>query len=228
LTSGKTITFVGDDLKPALTGTVRIIGTAAVGQTLTADTYDLDGTGIISYRWKRTNGETTVEIGADSATYIVQDTDADGVITVTVTRDNYGSNITSAPITVKGLMRTVVIDMYDDYGDGWNESAALRINVNEVDIATGVKVPTTGANRSTNTYTFNVKVGDIVRLYWIAGTYHLENAFIVYYEDMPPIPAFNASNSNTWNGTNALVYRLTGTMSTNTTSGTLLGSFTVQ
>jgi hypothetical protein len=220
LTSRKTITLEGDDLKPVLTGTVSIIGTAAVGQTLAADTNSLDGVGSVSYQWRRTNGETTVEIGTDSDTYTVQDTDAGGVITVTVTRDNYLGGMTSAPITIKDLTRTVVIDMYDVYEDGWNGDAALRINVNGVDIATGVKVPTTGANTRTNTYTFNVKAGDVVQLYWVAGIYQEENAFIVYYADTPPRPAFNYSS---WNGTNALAYKLINTM----IGSTLLGSFTV-
>jgi hypothetical protein len=97
LTSSATIAVAVDDLKPILTGTVSIMGTAVVGQTLAADTYYLDGVGNISYRWKLTNGETITEIGTDSDTYTVQAADAGGVITVTVTRTGYGGDMSSAP-----------------------------------------------------------------------------------------------------------------------------------
>ena len=135
------------------------------------------------------------------------------------------------PDAVVYQTRTVRIDMYDSYGDGWNGSGALRINVNGVEIANNVKVQTSAANntpsgqRNTNTYTFNVVAGDVVQLYWIAGSYQEENSFIIYYEDTPPSPAFNTSNNNSWNGSNALIYRLRGTMNS-IGGGASLGSFT--
>jgi hypothetical protein len=42
----------GDD--PVLTGAVTITGTAKVGQRLTADIFALEGSGTISYQWKKT------------------------------------------------------------------------------------------------------------------------------------------------------------------------------
>jgi len=115
--------------------------------------------------------------------------------------------------------RSITIDMYDSYGDGWDDNGALRINVNGVDIANNVRVQ----SGSTNTYTFNVTTGDVVQVYWVAGSYQSENSFIVYYTDTPPNPVFNQSS---WNGINALVYKLKGTMD-GISGGTLLGSFTV-
>ncbi|MCL2600337.1 MAG: hypothetical protein FWD88_04060, partial [Treponema sp.] len=38
---------------PPLTGTVTITGTTQVGQTLTADTTDVEGTGVLSFQWQR-------------------------------------------------------------------------------------------------------------------------------------------------------------------------------
>jgi len=128
----------------------------------------------------------------------------------------YNANIT---ITVLGL-RSITIDMYDSRGDGWDGNGALRINVNGVDIATNIKVQT-----DTNKYNFNVIPGDVVRLYWVAGTFQEENSFIAYYTNTPPSPAFSPNTA--WNGSNALVYRLRNTMNS-ISGGTLLGSFTVQ
>ena len=80
---------------PALTGTVSISGVAEVGQTLTANTDSLGGSGTISYQWKRG----TNNIGTNSSTYVVQSADVDSTITVTVTRAGYTGSVTSAPTT---------------------------------------------------------------------------------------------------------------------------------
>jgi len=157
-----------------------------------------------------------------------------------------GGTVYSNTVTIRVFSETereVTIDMYDSLGDGWNANGALRINVNEVPIATSVRVQTTAitntptGQRNTNTYTFLIETGDIVDVYWTVGTglsYQYENSFIMYYTDMPPSPAFTASNNNNWSGTNALVYRLRTTSGTTgsdyltgVADGTLLGSFTV-
>ena len=85
--------YIGPITFPPLTGTVSISGTAQVGQTLTANTTSLGGTGDITYQWQR--GETT--IGTNSNTYIIQDTDVDSAISVTVTRNQNTGSITSLP-----------------------------------------------------------------------------------------------------------------------------------
>jgi hypothetical protein len=100
LSSSKTITLTGDDLKPVLTGTVSIIGTAEPGKTLTADTYYLGGTGTMSYQWKL-NGVTV--LGTES-TYTVKAADVGGFITVTVTRADYDGDMSSAPTAVVSLL----------------------------------------------------------------------------------------------------------------------------
>jgi hypothetical protein len=143
--------------------------------------------------------------------------------------DQYMGTVSWSP-AITGGSKTVKIDMFDSDGDGWNGNGALRINVNGVDIAT-VKVQTTAANnnpsgqRNTNTYNFNVNANDAVKVYWVAGTYQEENSFIMYYTDKPPSPSFTSSNNNSWNGSNALIYKLRGTMN-NISGNTLLGSFT--
>jgi hypothetical protein len=93
VSSSPTIT-VTDPTDPPLTGTVSISGTAEVGQTLTAVTTSLGGSGTISYQWKRNS---TTVVGTNSSTYVVQAADAGSTITVTVTRIDYSGSVTSVP-----------------------------------------------------------------------------------------------------------------------------------
>jgi len=118
--------------------------------------------------------------------------------------------------------RTVTINMYDSYGDGWN-GAALRININGTNLSSNATI----SSGSTNSYNFNAVSGDLVNIYWVSGSYNSECSFIVYYANTPPSPAFTTSNNNSWSGSNALIYKLRGSMN-NISGGTLLGSFTVQ
>jgi hypothetical protein len=99
LSSDKTITLVGDDLKPLLSGTVGITGTIRVGEILTANTDSLGGSGTLSYQWNRvgTGASTTAIPGAHDSAYIIQAADADYTITVTVTREGYSGSVTSNP-----------------------------------------------------------------------------------------------------------------------------------
>jgi len=99
---GFTISACDDGSKESiLTGTVSIIGTAEVGQTLTANTGFLDGSGTITYQWIRGNNN----IGINSSTYIVQSADVGSTITVTVTRTGYSGSVTSSPTASVGIPR---------------------------------------------------------------------------------------------------------------------------
>jgi hypothetical protein len=143
----------------------------------------------------------------------------------------------------RAASRTVVVDMYASASVGWKEGGALRINVNGVDIAS-VQVENNAANntpgnqRDTNRYIFNAAVGDVVQFYSVRGyvDFQTENSFIVYYADTPPSPSFSwGAKDNwgptSWNGINALLYRVHGNASNGglggVTHNTLLGSFTV-
>ena len=53
---------------PVLTGTVSITGTAQIGQTLTANTGSLGGSGTITYQWKRSG--TNVGSGSNTLLFI--------------------------------------------------------------------------------------------------------------------------------------------------------------
>ena len=78
---------------PALTGTVSITGTAKVGETLTANTDALGGSGAITYQWRRGTANT----GTDSNTYVIQTADIGSTITVRVSRSGYSGSVTSEP-----------------------------------------------------------------------------------------------------------------------------------
>jgi len=85
---------------PTLTGTVIITGTAQVGETLTAYTGSLGGTGTISYLWERYQWERdqwgdSIPIGTNKSTYNVQIGDVDSSISVTVTRAGYSGSVVS-------------------------------------------------------------------------------------------------------------------------------------
>jgi endo-1,4-beta-xylanase len=104
-----TVTVTGNSSSNILTGTVIITGTAQVGQPLTANTDNLDGSGTISYQWKRGDSaaaEGTDITGATSATYTLVAADENKYITVTVTREGYTDSITSnelGPIIAAGV-----------------------------------------------------------------------------------------------------------------------------
>ncbi|MCL2067053.1 MAG: hypothetical protein FWG99_06275 [Treponema sp.] len=132
----------------------------------------------------------------------------------------FGTTGSGFLVTLGSGTGQVTIDMYDSDGNGWDHNGALRINVN------GTDIPDARLNGgSFGTYSFPVASGDVLNIYWTgnAGDYHNENAFIVYYTDMPPSPSFTPSG---WNGSNALLYRVQNTLS-NANLNQLLGSFTV-
>jgi len=118
----------------------------------------------------------------------------------------------------------VTVEMWDSYGDSWNGSGALRININGTDIPTNAKKTDTG--RSPVFYTFFVDPGDEVIFYWIAGRYQEENAFAVYYTDGLPNPAFDPANGAAVDTDRILLYRQYYGMAS-AADGAVLGSFTV-
>jgi hypothetical protein len=89
-----------EEAEKFLTGEVYINGNAVIGQTLSANTVALNGNGAISYLWqKNTNTEniyTWRDIGNDS-TYIIDDSDKDQYIRLTVYRAGYSGSVTSHP-----------------------------------------------------------------------------------------------------------------------------------
>jgi hypothetical protein len=105
---------------PALTGTVSISGTAEVGQTLTAVTSALGGSGTISFQWKR-NPATGAAINVGTGgTYIVVSADVGATITVTVTRAGYSGSKTGGPtatVALPALTGTVTISGTAELGE---------------------------------------------------------------------------------------------------------------
>jgi uncharacterized repeat protein (TIGR02543 family) len=91
----------GEDMPLALTGSVTVGGTLHEGQTLTANTAALGGSGTITYKWQRsdTADGTFADIsGAASGTYILAEADLDKFIRLAVSREGYDGTITSEPV----------------------------------------------------------------------------------------------------------------------------------
>jgi hypothetical protein len=93
----------------ALTGSVSIDGTAVVGQTLTVNTGSLDGSGTISYQWKR-NGANIP--GGTNPSYNLVSDDNGTVISVAVTRAGYSGSVSASAGTIgfPALTGSVSID----------------------------------------------------------------------------------------------------------------------
>jgi len=95
---------------PALTGTVSISGAAQVGETLTANTNNLFGSGAIFFQWQRLPpvGDAWVDIaGATASTRTLQTADSGHVIRVMVTRSGNSGSVTSAPTVVQPLFTDI-------------------------------------------------------------------------------------------------------------------------
>ena len=152
ITSNPTLTIIF----PPLTGTVNIIGNAWVGETLTADTTALGGSGAISYQWKC--GGTNV--GSNSATYIVQSIDTGSSITVTVIRANNSNNITSnstSTVILPPLTGTVNITGTAHVGQ------ALTANIANLGGSGTISYQwmRNGINIGTNSSTYTVQTADV-------------------------------------------------------------------
>ena len=92
------VTIIGDAPGP-LTGSVIITGTAQAGRILTADIDDLDGSGTVSYQWKRGDSAAAAGTnipGAVAQTYTPSADDVGKYLKVSVTRTGYTGSVTSA------------------------------------------------------------------------------------------------------------------------------------
>jgi uncharacterized repeat protein (TIGR02543 family) len=127
---------------PVLTGTVSISGTAQVGQTLTANTSTLGGSGVISFEWKRGGN---VSIGTNSSNYIVQAADVGFTITVTVSRSDRVGSVVSAPtVSISALPVLPVITI--------NTQPAATTNVTVGDISGNLSVAASVTQGATLNY----------------------------------------------------------------------------
>jgi hypothetical protein len=82
-----------------LSGTVTISGTLQVAQTLTAETGEVSGDGVLSFQWKRgdsADGDFTGIEDAANPTYPLVQDDQGKYIKVSVTREGYTGSVESA------------------------------------------------------------------------------------------------------------------------------------
>jgi len=129
LTSSKTITLAGDDLRPMLSGSISIIGTILVGETLNVNTSSLNGVGAISCQWKR-NG--TAITGATNSNYVITTADIGSTITVTVTRIGYIGDITSPQTAVvPALINNITFNSVSGDGNATQTTTLLTLTFNQ-------------------------------------------------------------------------------------------------
>jgi len=130
---------------------------------------------------------------------------------------------TTAISVLSEYSRDVTVHMWDSYGDGWNSNAALRIEVN------GTFLKNVQLHSGRQGYnTFAVNTGDVVKFYWVqSSNLDRECAFVVYYSDEPPSPAFDPSYGTT-DTSRVLLYKCyTNPYLSFVDNGTLMGSFGV-
>jgi hypothetical protein len=126
-----------------LTGSASITGTVQEGETLTAATTNLSGTGTIGYQWQRSdsaNGNFTDISGATSTTYTVVSADAGKYLRVAVNRAGYTGTIKSASVGPATLAVITGPDIYAigiDFG-GWPAVGQMPTGTS------GVKLTNTG------------------------------------------------------------------------------------
>ena len=188
---------------------------------------------------------TVVGPGTEAAQTATQRTIPDAVTNITSSLDNGqvalswtvpandgGSPITGYQISSDNGLTWVninqpvlIIDMYSAAGGWGNDQLTVFISGQRRDVRL--------YNGSFIQNTLAINVGDTINVYYSANpAYGLGNqAFVIYYEDAPPIPAFNpnyisGSPSTVWNGSNALLFRQYRTLGEQNI-GQLLGSFTV-
>jgi hypothetical protein len=122
-----------DSEQPTLAGTVIINGTPRVGETLSANTAALEGTGALSYRWQRGDTENSAfadVANAEGATYIPADADLGKYLRVHAARVGYDGTITSPPhgpilaSTLPPLSGTVSIDGTAQVGETLSANTA--------------------------------------------------------------------------------------------------------
>jgi uncharacterized repeat protein (TIGR02543 family) len=135
LISSKIIELVGEDLNRLLTGTVSIVGSAVVGETLTADPSGLDGNGFINYRWKCGDSETvtgTDIANATAGTYTLVAEDEGKYITVTVTRDGYVGEVTSLSTDAIAVPIPVTLTSVTADGGATQTTTVLTLTFSQV------------------------------------------------------------------------------------------------
>ena len=100
------------------------------------------------------------------------------------------SNCITKPVT-DGC--TLVFNLYDSYGDGWNGNQLV------VDYGNGTTEQLTLDGGSSGTFTRMVEDGSHVSLSWISGQWTNECSFTIYYESGVPIyESVSLSNSFTY------------------------------
>ena len=161
--------------------------TFPAGQTVTAQGWQVSDTG--SGGWTNFTTPSTADMSWNGKFLRYYAASSNG-------QTSYSNTVTIWVISqTASLEREVTIAMWDNGNNGWDNNAALRINVNGTNRATNARL---ASGRGPGYYTFNVVIGDVVQIYWVnGGTNDVQCAFAVYYSEDPPDPMFNPSTGTT-------------------------------
>ena len=135
---------------PALTGTVSITGTPQVGQTLTANTASLGGSGTMTFQWRRGG----INVGTNSSTYVVQAADVGSMITVTVIRANNSGTVASLPVGPVTAIAWTAVAVGDPTTTDINftfSAAPAGLLASDITITSGTGSATSGVLSGTGT-----------------------------------------------------------------------------
>ncbi len=95
---------------------------------------------------------------------------------VTLTGDNFEE--IEADLSIANSCE-IVFQMHDDYGDGWNGNARIKVSFDDGSEVVYVRL----SNGSLGYDTITVNSGVGITLAWISGTFDSEDSFEVYYAD---------------------------------------------
>ncbi|MCL2072263.1 MAG: hypothetical protein FWH07_08585, partial [Oscillospiraceae bacterium] len=201
LTKGYNINVMTDYLQYALPVTVTNTGNMPTGNltiTATGDDFAFDFPDSVG----------SIQVGGDGEVAVIPKNKLEpGTYEVTITI--VGTNIDepqsfSVEFTVNAPpenSRAVTVEMWDDYGDGWNGSE-LRVVVNSGKTYHLAADPSGG--KGPFYFDFYAMAEDNVKLYWqtTSESWDYEVAYAVYYKDTPPAVSFEWENDG-----NVLSYR---------------------
>ncbi|MBE6346232.1 MAG: PKD domain-containing protein [Lentimicrobiaceae bacterium] len=206
-TSNRATWTLEEYVKPPLEITSAYASASEVytGETVTLTASATGGSGSYTYNWTCTEGSpaATDFYNTDQAVATFKPTSA-GTYKFTCTVNDGTSSVTSEEIEVVVLDSstkcTIVFEMTDSYGDGWNGSY-LQVSYGDkvVNVEYNDPDPYTNTDNQKITETLNVPTGSQITVSFITGSYASECSYVIKYEDETII--YSVSQGNAPNST---------------------------
>lgn len=177
------------------------------GETVTLTASATGGSGSYTYNWTCTEGSpaATDFYNTDQAVATFKPTSA-GTYKFTCTVTDGQTSDTSDEIEVVVLDSstkcTIVFEMTDSYGDGWNGSY-LQVSYGDkvVNVEYNDPDPNTNTSNQKIIETLNVPTGSQITVSFITGSYASECSYVIKYEDEDETIIYSVSQGNAPNST---------------------------